>query len=63
MMHYSLVLNFLVKKQTWKEDGKSEEKQTQTTKEIKKKKWFGFLFYFIITYNWVWVILSSFRFA
>ena len=42
MMHQSLVLNFLVKKQTWKEERKSEEKQTQTTREIKKKKWIFF---------------------
>ena len=48
MMHYSLVLNFKVKKQTWKEERKSEEKQTQTTREKKKKKWF-FFFKFTLT--------------
>ena len=54
MLHRSLVLNFLVKKQTWKEERKSEEKQRQTTRE--RKEMIYWFFYF--TYNWVCVILS-----
>ena len=47
MMIFSI--EFLGQKKTWKEGRKSEGKQEQTTKEIKKKKLFGFFLFTLTT--------------